>query len=418
MSAEPSTQRNGSEAPGTPRSVELPSDESTIRAICEGALAITEPLEIRETLVRIVDAARRITGAQYGACGVRAEDEGFVHFIHSGMDPEIVARVPHPPEGKGLLGLILREEEPIRLAQISSHEASVGFPPNHPTMTSFLGQPVIYRGRNVGNIYLTEKEDGTPFDEQDELALGVLAGFAGVAISNAHQFHQVNTELTERGSELDHANQTLQALSSRVLWMLESERRLIAQELHDGIGQVLAGAILAADAIVSERTDPLEGAERLTSMLRDAVKDVRRISHGLRPTVLDELGPVAAIRDIAEQLSGERPSWISFSSDGTPYRLPEPVETVIFRVAQEGLTNAVRHSGASRIEARMEFDPTCVHLRLDDNGIGMPSDPPDEGLGLAGMRERAALVNGVLSIESGPGRGVHLTLEIPIEPDY
>ena len=123
MSAEPSTQRNGSEAPGTPRSLELPSDESTVRAICEGALVITEPLEIRETLVRIADAARRITGARYGACGVRAENEGFVHFVHSGMDAEIEARMPHLSEGKGLLGLTLREEEPVRLAQIRSLEA-------------------------------------------------------------------------------------------------------------------------------------------------------------------------------------------------------------------------------------------------------------------------------------------------------
>ncbi len=234
--------QNGSETPDAPRTLELPSDESTIRAICESALAVTEPLEIRETLVRIMDAARRISGARYGACGVRAEGEGFLHFVHSGMDAETAARLAHPPEGKGLLGLILHEDRPVRTAQISSHDASSGFPANHPPMTSFLGQPVIYRGRNVGNIYLTDKEDGTPFDEQDELALGVLAAFAGVAISNAHQFHQVNTELAARDSELDQAKQTLQALSSRVLWLLESERRLIAQELHDGIGQVLAGA--------------------------------------------------------------------------------------------------------------------------------------------------------------------------------
>ncbi len=395
--------------------LELPSDPRTHEALFQGALAVTEELDVRQTLTRIVEAARRITGARFGACGVLAEDGGFLHFIHSGIPPQTATQIGDMPSAKGILGMILQTDGPVRLDNLSAHPDSAGFPAHHPMMTSFLGIPLIYRDRNVGNLYLTDKETGEPFSDQDEIAVDLLAGFAAVAITNSHQFHQVNEELEHRRADLDQANQTLQALSNRVLWMLESERRLIAQELHDGIGQVLAAAIFAADAIVEERGDREEQAARLREMLRDAVKDVRRISQGLRPTVLDELGPVAAVRDIVDQLRGDRSSWIKFSTVGTPYRLPEPVETVIFRVAQEALTNAVRHSGAAHIDAQIEFDPRCVRLHITDNGIGMPPTPAGEGLGLAGMRERASLVSGTLTIDSRPGHGVEVALEIPTD---
>ena len=397
------------------QALELPGDPHTLKALFQGALAITEELEVRETLTRIVEVARRVTGARFGACGVVAEGGGFVHFIHSGISPGQATEIGDMPAAKGILGTILRSDGPVRLENLLGHPDSAGFPSHHPSMKSFLGMPLIYRDRNVGNIYLTDKETDQPFTEQDEMAVEILAGFAAFSITNSHQFHQVNEELEHRRADLDKAYQTLQALSNRVLWMLESERRLIAQELHDGIGQVLAGAILGADAIVEGRGDRDEVAGRLRDMLRDAVKDVRRISHGLRPTVLDELGPVAAVRDVVDQLRGDRTTWISFSTVGTPYRLPEPVETVIFRVAQEALTNAVRHSGAARIESRVEFDPRCVRLVISDNGIGMPPTPAGEGLGLAGMRERAALVNGSLQIDSRPGHGVEVALEVPTE---
>jgi signal transduction histidine kinase len=395
--------------------LELPGDPQTLEELFQGALAITEELEVRETLTRIVEVARRVTGARFGACGVLGEGGGFVHFIHSGISPSEATEIGDMPAAKGILGMILRADGPVRLDDLSTHPDSTGFPAHHPAMKSFLGMPLIYRDRNVGNIYLTEKATDQPFTEQDQMAVEILAGFAAISITNSHQFHQVNEELEHRRADLDRSNQTLQALSNRVLWMLESERRLIAQELHDGIGQVLTGAILGADAIVEGRGDRDEVAERLRDMLRGAVKDVRRISHGLRPTVLDDLGPVAAVRDIVDQLRGDRSTWISFNAEGTPYRLPEPVETVIFRVAQEALTNAVRHSGAARIESRLEFDPRCVRLVITDNGIGMPPTSAGEGLGLAGMRERASLVNGHLTIDSRPGHGVEVALEVPTD---
>jgi signal transduction histidine kinase len=310
---------------------------------------------------------------------------------------------------------MLVRTESLRLDRVQDHPASTGFPANHPPMTSFLGVPIVYRARNIGDIYLCDKDNAQPFGAGDQLAVEALAGVAAVAITNAYQFLQVNEELEHRRQELDDANRTLKGLSDRMLWALESERRVIAQELHDGLGQSLAAAGIAADAIIEERGAVKENAVRLRSILRDAVADVRRITYGLRPTMLDELGPVAAVRDVVEQLDNEGGTRVEFETRGSARRLPEPIETVIFRVAQEALTNALRHGRAKGIRTELIFEPSRVVLRVTDNGIGMPALLAEQGLGIAGMRERAALVGAQLEIESRPGHGVVVTLDLPSE---
>ncbi|PZC42673.1 MAG: two-component system, NarL family, sensor histidine kinase UhpB [Chloroflexi bacterium] len=193
---------------------------------------------------------------------------------------------------------------------------------------------------------------------------------------------------------------------------MESERRLIAQELHDGVGQVLAAAIMAAESIQGEGGAAVETTTRLSGILREAVRDVRRMSHGLRPTVLDELGADVAIRDAADQLSTEACT-IVYETSGPVRRLPEPVETVVYRVAQEAMTNAIRHSGATRVEAQLRFDPGRVQLTVTDNGIGLPPTLREQGLGITGMRERARLVEGTFEISSPSGHGVRVSLSVP-----
>ncbi|MEE9278284.1 MAG: GAF domain-containing sensor histidine kinase [Dehalococcoidia bacterium] len=397
----------------TTPSERLPTDRRTLEAVARGALHVTEGLDIQQALQRLVDVAREITGARYAACAVPG-GSSFLHFVYSGLSAAEAARIGHWPEGKGLLGAMLTQRESLRLERLDEDPASSGFPPNHPHMTTFLGVPVIYRERNIGDIYLTDKENGEPFNAEDQRAVEILAAFAAVAITNSYQYLQVNEELERRRNELDETNKTLQALSNRILWMLESERRQLAQELHDGLGQALAAAIIAADAIGEGRDDAKTGAARLRSILGDAVTDVRRISHGLRPTILDELGLAAAIGEAAEQFDAGKRGLISFQTTGPSRRLPEPVETVVYRVAQEALTNAVRHSGATEIRVLLAFEPSSVRLTVSDNGIGMPALLARQGLGIAGMHERARLVGGSLTIDSSPGQGVEVALEAPV----
>ena len=391
----------------------LPTDVDTLSALCRGALAVSSDLDVERVLRHIVDVARELTTARYAACGVPG-DEGFRHFVHSGLEPGVTERIGHLPEGRGLLGHMLRQTESMRIANLSEHEESAGFPEHHPPMTSFLGVPIVYRKRTIGDIYVCDREDGEPFSEKDQIATEVLAGFAAVAITNSYQHLQVNEALVQNRDELQDTGRRLQALSDRTLWVLEGERRLLAQELHDGVGQVLAAAIMAGEAIQEGRSSPGEASERLVTMLRGAVQDVRRISQGLRPTMLDELGPDAAIRDAVEQMSTDS-RMIIYTVRGTPHRLPEPVETVVFRVAQEALTNAVRHSSAAHIDVQLAFGSTEIRLTVSDDGIGLPAILQEQGLGITGMRERARLVRGQLEFSSPPGRGVRVSLSVPVE---
>lgn len=390
----------------------LPTDPHILGSILHGAQAVVEGLDVEQSLSRIVDVAQEITHARFAACGVPGET-GHLHFIFNGVDATQAAQIGPPPDGHGIIGRLLDASHSIRINNLDQEPGAAGVPQHHPPMTTFLGVPITHRQRNIGAIYLTDKRDRQPFTTDDQSAVEWLAGFAAVAITNSHQHLLVNEQLEQRRQELDDTAQTLRALSNRTLWLLESERRLLAQELHDGVGQVLAAATFAADAIVEQRIDSHEGALRLRGMLRDAVGDLRRISHGLRPSVLDELGPVTAIRNIVDQMDATNRDWINLDVHFTPRRLPEPVETVLFRVAQEALTNATRHSGASHIQVDLTFEHDATILTICDDGIGMTPKPIQPGLGIAGMRERAALINGTLQIDTHPGKGTTVTLTIP-----
>lgn len=407
----------------------LHENAEALWAICRSALTISEGLEIEQTLARIVEAARTITSAKYAACGVPGES-GFLHFIHRGMSPEEVSRIGRLPEGRGLLGTLLRGHESIRTDRIEEHPDVSGFPAAHPIMHTFLGVPILYRGRNIGDIYLAEKAGGRPFTDADQAAVEMLAGFAALAIANAHDHLRVNEALHQRTLELQAANQQLAALSDEALEMLEAERRRVARDLHDGLGQTLAAALLAVRAGAPAQGAPgalaagasgagaagASGAGPLQGMLHTAIGEVRRISHGLRPAVLDDLGPEAAIRTVVTDMA---PAWadrVTLQIHGDRRRLADAIETTIFRVAQEALTNAARHSRATQILVDVEYQEAVVRLTVADNGVGMDPGRAPEGFGLASMQQRAALAGGRLAVTSTPGHGLTLTLEVPATP--
>ena len=158
--------------------------------LLEAVLAVASGLELDTTLRRIVQAAIDLVEADYGALGVIAEDGSLAEFVYLGIDDHTRELIGHLPEGHGLLGLVIDEGKPLRLEEMSSHPASVGFPANHPPMRSFLGVPVRVREKVFGNLYLTEKTNGEPFTEDDEVVVQALAAAAGIAIENAHLYEQ------------------------------------------------------------------------------------------------------------------------------------------------------------------------------------------------------------------------------------
>jgi signal transduction histidine kinase len=158
--------------------------------LVEAMLVVTSGLELDETLRTIVHTAIDLVDAQYGAVGVRGHEHELVEFIYEGIDEEMREQIGHLPEGRGVLGVLIDDPKPIRLDNISKHAASVGFPPNHPPMRTFLGVPVRIRDEVFGNLYLTEKAGGQPFSEDDEVLVQALAAAAGIAIENARLYEQ------------------------------------------------------------------------------------------------------------------------------------------------------------------------------------------------------------------------------------
>ena len=161
-----------------------------MRGLLEAVVAIGADLELEATLRRIVEAAVDLVDARFGALGVIGEDNRLVEFIPVGLDQAEIGRIHHWPEGRGLLGLLIKEPRPLRLADIARHEASSGFPAGHPAMRTFLGVPVRVRDQVFGNLYMTEKRGGGEFSEEDEALLTALGSAAGIAVENARLYEE------------------------------------------------------------------------------------------------------------------------------------------------------------------------------------------------------------------------------------
>ncbi len=207
--------------------------------LLEAGLALSSELSLDAVLQRIVELAVEITGARYGALGVLGPGgEAISEFVTTGVTQEQRRAIGHPPVGRGLLGALIHDATPLRLAEISRDARSVGFPPNHPPMHSFLGAPVKAKGRVFGNIYLTEKQGADEFTHEDEEALLILAAQAGVAVENARLYAQ--SRQRERRLE------ALREIATSILERTDPDEVL---ELVAGRARELVGADLATIAV-------------------------------------------------------------------------------------------------------------------------------------------------------------------------
>jgi signal transduction histidine kinase len=237
--------------------------------LLESGLILASEQSLEAVLQRIVDLAVEVTGARYGALGVLGPDGFISRFVTIGVTLEQRAAIGHPPIGRGVLGVLITDPEPLRLADVSRHPRSMGFPPNHPPMKSFLGAPVKARGRIFGNIYLTEKQGAEEFGPEDERALVVLATQAGVAIENA----RLHEEARQREQRLDAIREiateilagaapevVLELVARRARELVKADLATIAVPGADGQGLVLLVAEgTHADQLVGTRF-PLEGS--------------------------------------------------------------------------------------------------------------------------------------------------------------
>ena len=536
--------------------------QDRMRALVEAGIALTSELSLDAVLQKLIETAAALTGAQYAALGVLdPTGSRLERFVTTGIDAETHARIGDLPTGRGILGVLIRDARPLRLHEIGEDPRSVGFPPGHAPMRSFLGVPVALRGVSYGNLYLTEKDSGD-FTQEDEEAVVLLAAQAAVAIENARLYESV----TRWSAQLESLNEVALALVSefelgpllqtiamrlrgllaansvsialphgealrieaaagggadsvigmsiparsktmrvlerrrservdsilddpeidqetarrmhmltglyvplvlrgeaigvitaqdkqgsdprftdddvrvaegfaqrasvavdlsrrvardalqRVVSAQEQERRRLARELHDETGQALTSILLGLRTIEEAKGEvELDAAlTEVRDLVRATLQDVRQLAVELRPKALDDFGLVAALERLTSSFEEQTGISMEFQSSLPAGRLSPEVETALYRIVQEALTNIVKHSRAGRVSIVVGRKDGAVSVVVEDDGVGFdPARTREEGLGLIGMRERVALLGGRLTIESRPGAGTTFVAEVP-----
>ena len=270
--------------------------------------------------------------------------------------------------------------------------------------------PLQVEGKTTGIIFAGEKAGG--FSEHDARLLSIVASQAAVAVENARLY-----------SELQWKEETRRQLLDKVILAQEEERKRISRELHDEVGQALTALVMNLGGIEETMSPDLGGVRERLAAVRDLASEtlasIRRLMLDLRPTLLDDLGLIPAISWYAENNLGRahiRPRVEVAGFQGR--RLPVQMETVLFRVVQEAITNVVKHSSATEVVIRLELIDGRVRASVQDNGKGFDAGDKvhgyEGGLGLMGMQERVALLGGSLNVDSRPGHGTSLSLEIPL----
>jgi signal transduction histidine kinase len=275
--------------------------------------------------------------------------------------------------------------------------------------------PMVHEGHLVGNLCVFSRGEVRHFAEGELAFLRALSDQAAQAIANARLYEALREEQRARAYMLD-----------KTITAQEEERKRIARELHDQTSQDLAALMLSLDTcalgLARDRPGLEQHLQTAKSIAETMLENTRRLINDLRPSLLDDLGLAAAIQWYGERRLQSMGIALEFSSDHVETRLPPLLETALFRITQEALTNVVRHADASVVEVTLRVEDDIALLSISDNGRGFGepvttwADAEQQGLGLRGMRERVATLGGEMSVESEPGRGAAITVTVPVPP--
>jgi two-component system, NarL family, sensor histidine kinase DevS len=552
--------------------------DGATQAVLDVARGVLAELDLDMVLDRVLESAQKLTEARYAALGVLNESKTeLARFLTRGVEEDTRSAIGTLPRGRGVLGALIDQPVPLRLADVGLHPRSYGFPHGHPPMHTFLGVPILVGGTPYGNLYLTEKAGGGEFSDADEQAVIVLAEFAGIAIDNARRY----TGASERRDELERTVATLEAttqvaravggetdpevvlelvakrgralVSARTLMIelirgdelviaasagelppgligrrmkfekglaghamntrrvqrlevplnrarfdehglgslgveaeaglvvplvfrggvhgvlfaldrlregpsfsadderlleafaasaatavataqsvvterqrqrlaaAEGERQRWARELHDETLQSMSALRIGlSTAQRSDRPEALRQAVRqATAHLDEGISNLRALITDLRPAALDELGAQPAIEALAERASRSGMQIdvsveLAYERGEQPSRHVAELETALYRIVQEALTNASKHGHARRAVVEIGEANGAVHLSVRDDGGGFDPEAETSGFGLLGVRERVELLGGELQIDSARGRGASIRASFPV----
>jgi Rrf2 family protein len=390
-------QGSRSEAADVGEPVSGPPPVARLQALERVVRSISAELDPDRVLQLIADRVRELVDAQYAAIGIVRDDGTIERFITSGIDDETRERIGSLPRGLGLLGLIIRESRSYRIADIGSHPASYGFPPNHPPMASFLGVPIVTRSAVVGRLYLTNKQGAPEFSADDQALVETFALHAGIAIDNARLHGQV-----QRLAIVD-------------------ERDRISRDLHDSVIQAIYAQTLALDDVPElVETDAVEAARRVDEAidaLHAVIRDIRNFIFGLRPVLLESGSLADGLEHLATELRRSGGVEVSVSATAPADVVAAlPLESVaeLLSVTREALSNIARHARATHASISLDRPPEGLRLEIADDGQGFAADAALQRghHGLANMRARTEGLGGRFSVASDAS-GTRIIIVVP-----
>ena len=375
------------------------NDLAELSRVSQAVLSVTRQMPVRDVLQVIVRSARSLVGARYAALGVPDEGDSFAEFVVDGISDAEWRAIGPLPRRHGMLGVLLTEGKPERLADIRADPRFWGWPAAHPQMSHFIGMPVRDGDQVLAIIFAANKIPAAAekhgFTERDEEILALFAAHAAIALTNAR--------LYERSRELS----------------VMQERSRLARDLHDAVTQKLfsiraharAAAVLAGrepfdrDRVTAE-------IETVAALGAEAHAELRAVIDGLAPPDLAAGGLAESLRRYAVLAGRAHGIPVTFTAAALPALQPDQ-EAALYRVAQEALHNALQHSGAAAVRVRLTRSARRVILEVGDDGHGFTPQAPSGGVGLVSMRERAAAAGGTLAIKSGAG-GTLVRMTVPV----
>jgi signal transduction histidine kinase len=373
--------------------------DEVLRRVSAAVLAVTRELSVRDVLEVIVRSVRSLSGARYAAIGIPDDRGSFAEFVVDGISERQRKAIGPLPRQHGMLAVMLREGQPLRLADIRADHRFEGWPAAHPELADILGVPIKDGDQVLGFVFAANKGSGGGFTGRDEELLSLFAAHAAIALTNARLYER-----------------------ARQLSVLE-ERARLARDLHDAVSQKLFSIrVKARAASVLAGRDPASGngeraaaeMESVAALAGAAQAELRAVIDGLAPPEISEGGLAESLRRYALLAGKAHGVRVMFAADELP-ALGADREAALYRAAQEALHNALRHSGAAEVRMTVCAAARRVTLEVTDEGRGFAPELASAGLGLPSLRERAAGAGASLVIRSAPGRGTTVRLVMPVD---